>query len=197
VLKNISDYNDALQKANTSVLKGIISDESIFGFNWASGGTRTESQDIKSAAGNYLIPDIGLVNIFSVIKGPLAHDYQFKNIVRPYWGLNISWVPINKNVSIKSVKYYKVLHYFSTTIGLTAIPLNLSGGADLIKSMSLVTGIGIRPFRWGRVTIGSLMYTRDNPNPAKSPIITFAPLLGVSVDLDVVSWAQILQGKIF
>lgn len=198
--------SDAIDKINTSIelltktVQSIHDElyqyEPLFSISTSAG--TTEAGNIQTASGYYLIPDIGIANILTLRRGPLG-DIEHQNFVRPYWGINISFTPINKNsnIRLKDLKYHKLAHFFSFTVGLTAVALNGTNASDLIKNMSIINGIGIRPYKWVRFTVGDLIYQTNNFNPVKPARVAIAPLIGFSVDFDVFYAVQSFISKIY
>lgn len=188
---NIDLTIKSLKKYQNNVQLKLAGNNELFGSMMGFGVNAPRTQDLKVASGNYLIPDVGLVNIGTIVNG------KFHYVIRPYWGVNISFRAINKQVSFKDLPDYNLWRHLSLSLGLTASPLTGEGTSDLFKNMSLLGGIGYRCNKWLRVTPGVLLYKSDNVNPILPQKYTVAPTLSLSFDLDVVSWFSQLSGKVF
>ncbi len=159
--------------------------------------------DIKTDAGNYIIPEFGLATMFSnqTTKPTL--------FARPYFGVNISFRPINKNVRFSELKYLHVKktkdsngkvtrtlevtsksiwHHLSFTLGVTkySIATNHAEIDDLINGTCLMSGLNYRIGRSLRVGSGVTWYKKNNSNPLLPKEITAMPYVSLSLDLDIV-----------
>jgi len=189
--QNIEDRMEVLATAAKTIRKALFTRGSLFAVDKSISGSAPLSQDIKTNSGNYIIPDIGLANIISVI------DHQYKYIPRPYFGVNISFRAINKSQPFGDIQKRTFWHYTSLVVGLTTFSLSREGTADLFNGMSLVAGVGIRTSRAFRITPGILLYQASSANPLKANRYVIAPTLNASLDLDVASWFSSLSGKVF
>ncbi|HSZ34200.1 MAG TPA: hypothetical protein VK772_12870 [Puia sp.] len=146
-------------------------------------------QDIKTAAGNYIIPDFGLTNFGTTVFN------QFGYGIRPYLGVNISLRPIDKSIPIERVIHKGLIRY-SVVLGLTTYQMTREGTNDLFKNMSLIAAIGYRLSRGCRVNGGVILYRHDNPNPVLQQSYTLGPEVSLSMDLDIVSWISKLTNTV-
>lgn len=167
------------------VKRNLKDNDFLFGTTRAIAGGYVEQ--IKTAAGNYIIPDFGVLGMISPANGTFY--------VRPYWGVNISFRAINKHTAFRLIPNKTLWHYLSMTIGLTAGSLDGEKIGDLYKGMSFVNGIGIRPSRFFRISVGYVLYKRDNPNPILTQQITAMPYVSFSVDIDIVDLISKITGK--
>jgi hypothetical protein len=156
---------------------------------------------IKANAGNYFIPEIGLANMLSsrTVDGPTY-------FLRPYLGVNISFIPINKDIRFKDIRTWRysrrtlgwlfkgptIGHHLSASIGVTrqSIATNHPEISDLLKDMCLMTGFNWRFTRAFRVGFGATWYRADNPNPLLKDDVKVMPYISVALDVDVVNWAN-------
>jgi hypothetical protein len=183
-IKELTDFNKKIRKGINS-MKGIDSEEPV------AGGILPSGEDLQTASGHYIIPDLGLaVAATSVNHKPGA-------TVRPYLGVNISFIAIDKSQPLRAIEHRRLWHHLSFVMGLTTTSLSRQGTSDLIKSMSVVGGFAYRLSRAFRVTGGVLVYNRDNPNPDLPQQVAVGPLLALSLDLDLAKWFGDLKSKLF
>jgi hypothetical protein len=188
-------YIDALMKALTRVSsdirKQIAANRSIVSGEISFGGTLPSGQDLTTSSGNYFIADFGLVYAGTIVNN------QYASLVRPYLGVNVSFLPIDKSQPLSAIQHKRFLHHLSFVMGLTTTALSRQGTYDLIKNMSVVTGLAFRLSRSFRATAGVLIYRRDNSNPDLAQPVTVGPLVSISLDLEVAKWFGDLKGKLF
>ncbi len=170
----------------------------------------SEVATIKSNAGNYFIPEIGLVNMVS--NATLDNPTYF---LRPYYAINISLRPINKDIKFKDIQTLRfkkdrtgirtpvlagptVFHHMSVSIGVTqySIKTNYPEIDDLIKEMCLMTGLNWRFTRAFRIGCGVTWYRKDNDNPVLKDKITVMPYLSLALDVDIVNWASTITDRL-
>lgn len=183
-IKNLSDAAETIRKR-------LNANAAIFGGELSFGASAPIGEDLQTSSGHFFIPDLGLANCGTFV------GRQFGYVVRPYLGVNISFIPINKQVPIDSIAHRKLLHRLSAVVGLTTTPMTRQGTGDLINTMSLVTGIGYRLSRGFRITTGILIYKRNSANPVLPQQVTVGPMLAASLDLDVANWFTDLKNLIF
>lgn len=180
-----------LTAANKNLRNGINADTDLLNVEVAYGGTSPTGEDLRTSSGHYIIPDIGLANAGTFV------NHAFGYTVRPYLGVNFSFTAIDKSQPLSAIEHRRLLHHLSAVLGLTTTPLTRQGTSDLIKSMSVVTGIAYRVSRAFRFTGGVLVYQRNNANPVLPQRVTVGPMLALSLDLDVATWFSDLKGKLF
>jgi hypothetical protein len=152
--------------------------------------------DIKTLSGNFIIPEFGLAGMFPTANADPGL------IVRPYYGINISFRPINKNIRFRDIpdRYWRNLWYrTSLTLGLTywALNKNRSDIKDLLDDTSPLLGLNYRCSRAFRIGGGFIMYHQHSTNPLLKDIRTVMPYVSLSIDVDVVSFASKLTDRIF
>lgn len=158
----------------------------------------TSNSTIKTRAGNYFIPEIGIANMLS---NQTSEGTTY--FMRPYFGINISFRPINKEIRFRDIRTTRngvtkvgptMLHRLSLSLGLTrySIATNYPEINDLIKQMCLNSGLNWRATRAFRIGAGTTWYRVDNENPLFSDRIALMPYVSLALDVDVVSWASSL-----
>jgi hypothetical protein len=182
---------ETLTNAKKAIRQRLNSMKGLGGADVSFGGTSPTGEDLQTASGHYFIPDFGLANALTFV------NHQAGYTVRPYLGVNVSFTAIDKSQRLKFVGNRWLLHRLSFVMGLTTTPLTRQGTSDLIKSMSVVTGLAFRLSTEFRVTGGVLIYQRNNANPDLPQQVTVGPMLALSLDLDVAKWFGDLKGKIF
>jgi len=181
-LKGLDARIKQLSQTAKDIRGGINGMADIASAEASFGGSLPMGQDLKTASGNYFIGDFGLANAGTIVNN------QFAYTLRPYIGVNISFVAIDKTQPLNSIQHKRFAHHLSFVMGLTTSALTRQGTYDLIKNMSVVTGIAYRLSRSFRMTGGVLVYERDNPNPELPARPTVGPMLALSLDLEVSKW---------
>jgi hypothetical protein len=189
--KSISETIEKLNSDVKLINDQLVKNGYLFGGLVGMGSASPISEDIKAASGHYIIPDIGIVNVGSIINN------NFQYFLRPYFGVNVSLRAVNKNVPLNDPMNPSVWRRLSIVVGLTTFSITRQGTYDLFNNKSLFTGIGIRCSRAFRITPGILLYTADNPNPVLPVRYVVAPSLSLSLDLDVASWFSNSTGSVF
>ncbi len=203
ILKGINNSGFVLRSGT----RGVFAFYKIYGITASTG-------DIKTAGGNYIIPEFGLANMVSnqTNGGPTY-------FLRPYYGINVSFRAINKNIRFKDIRYlgYKkiksggtktrvlmlkgpsIWHHMSASIGVTqnSIATNHPEIDDLTNSTCLMTGLNYRLTRSFRIGAGAVWYKKDNPNPLLSSQITAMPYFSLALDIDIVNMATNITDKLF
>lgn len=210
--KNIEASHNLLNELSQKLIKVVDklgnTNTLLYDF-FQSVAFKHDAPDIKTAFGNYLIPDIGLITSVAFSES------KPKVVVRPYWGLNISFRPINKNSRFKKIQFgmdsvavkpkiltnklQNFLMRTSLSVGFTAIALDksISKGGDLFANMSFVNGLNFRINRMLRVGAGYILYRNDKSNPELKKSLTAMPYISCSIDLDIVDWISKLTGNIY
>lgn len=157
---------------------------------------RSDVADLKTLSGNFIIPEFGLAGMF-----PLGNANPGLT-VRPYYGVNISFRPINKNIRFRDIpdRYWRNLWYrTSLTLGLTywALNKNRTDIRDLLDDTSPLVGLNFRCSRAFRVGGGVIVYHQHAPNPLLKDVWAAMPYVCVSLDVDVVSFMGKLSDRIF
>jgi len=190
-LAKIDAKQKALAAAELTIRKKIQSYVYFFGGDRSYGVAAPVGQDMKTSAGNHIIADFGLANFGTSVNN------QFGYSIRPYVGVNISLRPINKNIKLRDIQNKTILTHLSLVFGLTTSGLTRQGTYDLFKSMSAISGVGIRLSRPLRIVTGIIWYDRDNPNPLLAPQLAIGPMVSLSLDLDTISLFGKLTDLIF
>jgi|GEM_PF-3956377 hypothetical protein len=186
--------NKVVDKGIKVAVEGQDSIPKIFPFQKFN-NIESLNSDLKTASGNYIIPDFGIAFMKSYSNNPVNGNAINTNgnfMVHPYYGLNFSFVPINKNVRLKDVRYRPLLHRVSATVGLTLLSLSKTRTdvSDLLTNTSLITGINIRLNKWLRFGAGTVWYLHDDINPLLPQTLALMPYVSASIDLDVVNTAS-------
>ena len=180
-----------LQQDSARIRSVINGEIRLFSAEISYGGTSPTGEDLKTSSGHYVIADLGLAN-----AGTFAYN-KFGYVVRPYLGVNFSFVAIDKSQPLDNIENRRLLHRLSFVLGLTTSPLTSQGTYDLINNLSVVGGFAYRINRSLRITFGTLVYKRDAANPLLPPQVTAGPMVALSLDLDVANWFSSLKSKLF
>lgn len=159
-------------------------------------GVQTEKAGAgqTAAATNYASVDLGAA--FAAPSG----GTRFDPWLVPYVGLNIYFAPVEREIPLEEIhgnRWDKFLQRFSVTVGMTLSQPKISGRElkpfFLGSSNPLVAALGLRLTPYSRLTMGAMIYSLADPNPASTGTSIYAaPFLGYSLDADVVH----LVGKV-
>ncbi|HEY7213586.1 MAG TPA: hypothetical protein VIC28_03100 [Thermoanaerobaculia bacterium] len=118
-----------------------------------------------------------------------------------YAGTNIYFRPVNKAAALSQFGPFfsreSLGRRVSVTIGLTVQGVGDDGKTrkDLFNSQSLVLGVGARMTNSVRLTVGSLVFLKTDPNPlVNDDTVAVTPFLSLSFDIDVVPTLQGIGG---
>lgn len=148
--------------------------------------------ELKTESGARVTPDLGIAQI--VAFGNSENTY----LQRPYYGLNITARPLNKEIRFKEYpKYIKsVWHRLSFSVGVTAGKLPDGEFEDLYNNVSLLTGLNCRLFRGFYLSSGVVWMKQKSPNPIITDAKTEPALyFGLSLDLDITGPLKTVTGK--
>jgi|GEM_PF-4042344 len=165
--------------SNKKIRDQINGMPNIFSAELAYGGTSPMGEDLQTASGHYIIADFGLVNAFPYVNNKYGY------LVRPYLGVNFSFLALDKSQPMDHIENKRFWHHWSGVVGLTTTALSQQNIYDLIKNMSVVTGLAYRISRGLRITGGAFIYKKDNNNPVLAPVVAVAPMVALSLDLDI------------
>ncbi|HEY4108300.1 hypothetical protein, partial [Puia sp.] len=165
--------------------------DNLFSASLAYGDVSPQGEDLQTASGHYIIADFGLANAFTFVNNKGAYT------LLPYLGVNFSFIAIDKSQPLSAIQNKRFAHHLSAVVGLTTSALTRQGTGDLTKTLSAVAGIAYRCSRAFRVTVGGLIYKRDNPNPLLPQRVTVGPMVALSLDLDLAKWFGDLKSKLY
>ena len=164
----------------------MAKDMFIFGQTLSS---TTAVMDFDTRTNYTITPDFGYVY------------YGFQpsfNDLTPYIGIQLEFRYFDKNIPFNLIHPKKKLHYLSFTTGLTLTSLKKNGKRDdLFSSKSLLFGFGIRLSSATRITLGGILFNKEDVNPLidhKRMAVT--PFAGVSIDLKLKSILNDFYGLI-
>jgi len=168
ILENSDDIKDEI-KNYYIFFRGISINSNTFNYNFT---TRSKIA---------ITPDFGLV-YFQNIK----NASKFNGIV-PYFGFHINLKPIDSDIPWRIYPRKTVLHYFSAFVGASLISIaKQNERSDFINNSPMLAGLG---FRWGhvlRMTGGSMLFFKDDPNPLVThKELAAVPFFGLSVDIRI------------
>jgi hypothetical protein len=160
----------------------------------------TKVQDIETKARSYIGLDFGL--IYSPwLKG---------NEILPVYGVNFYLVPVNKRVSLckslrnqenglKKFSASRFARSFSISTGFSFVDIKVDNERKgLYENTSFLVGIGWRINRAIRISGGTILFQKKDPNPLiNSYNIAATGYFSVSADVDVFGALGKLGDKIF
>jgi hypothetical protein len=147
----------------------------------------TSSGDFQQSSRWYVGADVGA--IATNINGEPDGWH-----VLPYVGLNLSFVPVNKETSIKNLfeAYgpWAILKLASVNAGITITKINTekySGIYDFENQRGFIFGVGLRPWRGIKLGYGYLMINKKTGNSlnSSSKAISGKPYFSLSLDWDL------------
>lgn len=199
LITNKKDIEDCKKK----ILKAISKLEEGY---WLNGTTK--NSDLQTKGASIFTIDAGLTNI-------LAWDNRNTIVYIPkvYWGLNIYFRAVDKNVNLKSLgkspdripikqrgllAHRSVWHRWCLSIGLTLGNMANSQFDNFYNNSSLTIGPSYRFAQAFRIGGGVALLRRNQENPIKSKKeITAGPYLSLSVDIDLLKTLDKITGIIF
>lgn len=109
--------------------------------------------------------------------------------ITPYLGLQVEFRYFDKNYPFWLIRNKSIWHYLSFTAGITLSSLKKENRReDLFSGKSLLLGLGIRLTNATRITVGGIVFNREDPTPYKDHKRTgMTPFLGLSIDLKLKS----------
>lgn len=116
--------------------------------------------------------------------------YGFKNNfggMTPYLGFQLEFRYFNKNLPYWDIPNRSFWHGFSFSTGLTLASLKKAGKReDFFKEKSLMLGIGYRLSNLVRITAGTILFNKEDPNPLiLNRTLAATPFIGLSLDLSL------------
>lgn len=143
----------------------------------------------------------------------IGTDYGFTHFlnideIRPYFGVNIYFVPVNKKASYKFSDATSDKEFFESLLKHTSLSIGLpilsvkndeKGIDDLFGERSLMTGVGFRFGKAFKASYGLLWFKADtNSNPLiTNKEVQTSHYLSLSVDADLLGLFGKLGSKIF
>ena len=147
----------------------------------ALGAGSTSILDLKSDTKFRIVPDFGFVLPLTAGRSGILQDFT------PYFGFNINFRSMDKNIKLRQIRYKSLRHYLSFSAGLTLRSLKIDNKRDdFFDKSSLLTGIGVRLSNYLRLTGGVVWFKVPDPNIATGhTLVKVSPFLGVSIDVDL------------
>lgn len=178
------DYEiDAIRSHLDGVVTGSLVEEILSSFELK---VDSDIIDLETSARAYVGADVGAMMVNLTGK---PDSYR----VLPYVGVNLYIAPVNKRAPLKRLSHtYKgkvIWRMLSIHAGVT-IPTMTStdyqGIFNLQDPKGFMVGIGIRPYRALKLSIGGLLQNRANGNPLNDSFhIALRPYASVSLDWEV------------
>lgn len=105
----------------------------------------------------------------------------------PYVGFHINFRYIDKDIPFNLYPNKNIWHRLSFMTGWTLVSVSENGKrSDFFTKSSLLTGVGFRFTNAIRLTMGSMWFYRDDPNPIiEQKKLSTAFFTGLSIDLDI------------
>ncbi len=105
--------------------------------------------------------------------------------VAPYIGAQIEFRYFDKNVPFQLICKKSIWHRLSFSTGITLTSLKKDRQReDFFLNKSLVAGIGVRLSSAVRITTGTILFNRLDPNPLlENKRLSVTPFIGLSIDL--------------
>lgn len=130
-----------------------------------------------------LTPDFGLITYYEQLA---TTNYPG---VRPYLGFHLNFKYLEKDIPFRMIPNKSLLHYLSLNFGSTIGSIAIENQRyDLLQSIksSLIMGMSVRCANAWRLTFGTMMFLKEDPNPTVSTrSVAFTPMAGLSIDLDL------------
>jgi len=107
----------------------------------------------------------------------------------PYIGFQLEFRYFDKNIPFNLIHPKSLLHYLSFTTGLSLTSLKTDGKRDdFFSNKSLLIGLGFRLSSATRMTFGSILFRKEDPNPLiDNKKLAATPFIGLSIDLKLKS----------
>lgn len=187
-LKVIYDRTDVNEETKKSlIISEIIGDDLFVKGTWVS--STSEIFSFETRAKFRVTPDFGYVG-YGFQKG-------FNGII-PYLGFQIEFRYFDKNIPFKLIPNKTIWHRFSFNSGVTLASLKRDGKReDFFKDKSLLLGFGFRLSNALRITSGTILFNREDPNPLiDNKQLGITPFIGLSIDLSVKQLLNDVSGLI-
>lgn len=142
--------------------------------------TTTRSFNFDTRTKYVITPDFGYVFY--------GFEPGFNNLM-PYIGAQIEFRYFDKNTSFDLIRPKTLWHYLSFTTGVTLASMKKEGKRDdFFSSKSLLLGLGVRLTSATRITLGGILFRKEDPNPLiDNKTTAVAPFIGLSIDLSLKS----------
>ena len=187
-LKAIYDRTDINNDSIKSlVISEIISNDLFAKGDWVS--STSEIFTFETRAKFRITPDFGYVG------------YGFQegfNGFTPYLGFQIEFRYFDKNIPFKLIPNKTIWHRLSFNTGITLASLKKDGQReDFFKDKSLLMGFGFRLSNALRLTGGTIIFNREDPNPLiDNKQLGVTPFVGLSIDLSLKQLLNDMSGLI-
>lgn len=187
-LKSLFDdvsLND--QQKDEKIRSEIMNSEVFKKGSWVT--STSEIFSFETRAKFRITPDFGYVN------------YGFQddfNGITPYLGFQLEFRYFDKNIPFKLIPNKTILHRLSFNSGITLASLKKEGKReDFFANKSLMMGFGFRLSNALRITSGTILFNKEDPNPLiDNKKVAVTPYIGLSIDLGIRQLLNDLSGLI-
>lgn len=176
-LKTIYDDTGKSEEEKIKEIKSKIVENDLF-IKSTSFSATSEIYSFETRAKFKITPDFGYVG------------YGFQkdfNGFTPYLGFQIEFRYFDKNIPFKLIPNKTIWHRLSFNTGITLASLKKDGQReDFFKDKSLLMGFGFRLSNALRLTGGTMLFNKEDPNPlVDNKQIGVTPFVGLSIDLSL------------
>ncbi|UOE47881.1 hypothetical protein MTO98_26070 [Mucilaginibacter sp. SMC90] len=180
-MQAVSDSIDKVNKLNNSIIAAWRG--AYQGLETQNSLVSTETLDFTSANKLRIIPDFGLMGVFTGDR-----VFHFSDLV-PFLGFEVDFRSINKNLPMKLVYNKNIWYYLSFSAGLTLTSIAIPNKRfNLFGDQNIYTGLGFRVNNSLRVTGGAVWFKTVNSDPLQTnQPLGFSPYVALSLDLDLQS----------
>ncbi len=187
-LKIIYDDKGKSEEDKLKEIKSKIIENDLFKKSTSFSAT-SEIFSFETRAKFRITPDFGYVG------------YGFQkdfNGITPYLGFQIEFRYFDKNIPFKLIPNKTIWHRLSFNTGITLASLKKDGQReDFFKDKSLLMGFGFRLSNALRLTGGTILFNREDPNPLiDNKKLGVTPFIGLSIDLSLKQFLNDMSGLI-
>ncbi len=148
---------------------------------------------VTNSSGNYVSPDVGAALVINSYRSTQADQGGSKLSFMAYAGLNIYWVPVDRELAMDEL-VDSFWQRFSVTVGLsmtTFEDLDDVKFEGLVSDAYPVIGLGYRVMPFARFSVLGVLYRARSQSPiSNSSEIYIAPSVALSLDADVMDTLQ-------
>lgn len=178
----LNDLNTAINifSANQRDLEAVVNQVNQSPLFFVDEYYSSSQRTFNTSVGTVVQADVGVAVIFT------NKDYRVGTYIRPYFGVNINFRPVNKNVPFYSIQ--GIGKHFSLMAGITVGSLNRGEEPtmDLFGSNNLLAGLGIRLNHAVRFNTGTILFNAKHPDPlVDKPKRKFGVFYGISIDMEI------------
>lgn len=187
-LKTIYDDTGKSEEEKIKEIKSKIVENDLFKKSTSFSAT-SEIFSFETRAKFRITPDFGYVG-YGFQKG--------FNGFTPYLGFQIEFRYFDKNIPFRLIPNKTIWHRLSFNTGITLASLKKDGQReDFFKDKSLLMGFGFRLSNALRLTGGTILFNREDPNSLiDNKQIGVTPFVGLSIDLSLKQLLNDMSGLI-